>query len=130
MKEKEMQTAPCRYCGQIVQFEAEGALTGEMSGEMAALNCDCEDAVAHQIWMRQEKKALSNVRRLFGKEAGIAVSEDVITILNAAVLEICKNELEKISLNLQGGIKATISRNSKGEIKVERTETKKHQLLG
>ncbi len=38
--------------------------------------------------------------------------------------------LEKIALNLAGGIKAIISKSSKGEIKVERVETKKRQLTG
>lgn len=130
--EKNLQTAPCRYCGQIVQFAAEGALTEEMAVEMAALNCDCEDAKAHQILMQQEKKALKNVQALFGEKAGQGntVGENAIGILNAAVLGACDMELDKLTMNLPGGIKATISRNSEGRIKVERTETKKRQLLG
>lgn len=37
-------------------------------------------------------------------------------------------ELAKVTLNLRGGVKASISQNSKGEINVERTETKKQKL--
>ena len=36
--------------------------------------------------------------------------------------------LAKVTLNLRGGVKASISQNSKGEINVERTETKKQKL--
>jgi hypothetical protein len=125
--EENMKTAPCRYCGQVVSFTAGGALTEEIAGEMAALNCDCEEAVAYQRCMQQEKKAMANIQELFGE--GQEVSEEVIAILNAAVLRVCIGEVEKISMNLPGGIKAAISRNSKEEIKVERTETKKRQRL-
>lgn len=70
---------------------------------------------------------MANIQELFGE--GQEVSEEVIAILNAAVLRVCIGEVEKISMNLPGGIKAAISRNSKEEIKVERTETKKRQRL-
>ena len=53
---KQIQTATCRHCGQIVQFEAGKALTDEQAMEMAVLNCGCEDAVKYQKWMKQEKK--------------------------------------------------------------------------
>lgn len=39
-----------------------------------------------------------------------------------------RKENAKMTLNLTGGTKATISRNSKGEISVERMETKKQKL--
>lgn len=127
MSSENMQTAPCRCCGQVVSFTAEGALTEGIAGELATLNCDCEEAEAYQRCMQQEKKAMANVQELFGEGQG--VSEEVIAILNAAVLRICNGEMEKLNLNLPGGIKAAISRNSKEEIKVERTETKKRQRL-
>ena len=49
-------------------------------------------------------------------------------ILKAAVEEIYTGGLAKVTLNLRGGVKASISQNSKGEINVERTETKKQKL--
>lgn len=42
--------------------------------------------------------------------------------------EIYTGGLAKVTLNLRGGVKASISQNSKGEINVERTETKKQKL--
>ena len=62
-------TAPCRFCGQMVQIDSEEKLTQPQAEEQATM-----------------------------------------------------------SLNLRGGVKASISQNSKGEINVERTETKKQKL--
>ena len=42
--------------------------------------------------------------------------------------EIYTGGLAKVTLNLRGGVKASISQNAKGEINVERTETKKQKL--
>lgn len=55
-------------------------------------------------------------------------SEGIVNIIKAAVEEIYTGGLAKVTLNLRGGVKASISQNSKGEINVERTETKKQKL--
>jgi hypothetical protein len=54
--------------------------------------------------------------------------EGIVKLLNAAVEEIYTGGLAKVTLNLRGGVKASISQNAKGEINVERTETKKQKL--
>lgn len=54
--------------------------------------------------------------------------EGIVNILKAAVEEIYTGGLAKVTLNLRGGVKASISQNAKGEINVERTETKKQKL--
>ena len=82
-------TAPCRFCGQMVQIDSEEKLT-----------------------QAPEKRC----------------SEGIVNILKAAVEEIYTGGLAKVTLNLRGGVKASISQNSKGEINVERTETKKQKL--
>ena len=46
----------------------------------------------------------------------------------AAVEEIYTGGLAKVTLNLRGGVKASVSQNAKGEINVERIETKKQKL--
>lgn len=59
---------------------------------------------------------------------GKGSDEGIVKILKAAVEEIYTGGLAKVTLNLRGGVKASISQNSKGEINVERTETKKQKL--
>lgn len=81
-------TAPCRFCGQMVQIDSEEKLTQPQAEEQATMSCTCEQAVEYQ----KEKQR------------------------------------KEVTLNLRGGVKASISQNSKGEINVERTETKKQKL--
>ena len=75
----------------------------------------------------EKEKAMQNVAALFGEAAtpDKRCGEGIVKILKAAVEEIYTGGLAKVTLNLRGGVKASISQNSKGEINVERTETKK-----
>lgn len=87
-------------------------------------------AVEYQKEKQRKEKAMQNVAALFGEAAAPEkrCSEGIVNILKAAVEEIYTGGLAKVTLNLRGGVKASISQNSKGEINVERTETKKQKL--
>ena len=76
---------------------------------------------------REEGEALgeSRINQLNLKLSELNRSDE---ILKAAVEEIYTGGLAKVTLNLRGGVKASISQNAKGEINVERTETKKQKL--
>ncbi len=122
-------TAPCRFCGQMVQIEADGKLTKPQAEEKATMSCTCPEAVEYQKEKQRKEKALKNVSVLFGEDAAPEkrIGEGIVSILRAAVEEIYSGGLAKVTLNLRG-VKASISQNSKGEINVERTETKKQKL--
>ena len=79
---------------------------------------------------KDKEKAMMNVSALFGENAAPdkRCGEGIVNILKAAVEEIYTGGLAKVTLNLRGGVKASISQNAKGEINVERTETKKQKL--
>lgn len=123
MKERRYYTAPCRFCGQIVQFDSENALSEEQQIDEATLHCACDEAITQSRRKRKKDRTLKNVEELFGEE-----NKKTLTLLNYAAECICDDDIEKITLNLYNGIKATISQNSKGEIKVERTDTIKKSL--
>lgn len=125
-----MQTAPCRFCGQMVQFMGDDDLTEPQAQEIATMNCKCADAVEYQKEKNRKENALKNVQKLFGEEAPKEkqIRDDIVKLLLAAVEEVYSGGLAKITLNLRGGIKASISQTSKGEINVERMETKKQKL--
>lgn len=127
---KEVQTAPCRFCGQMVQIEAEGKLTEAQAEEQATMSCTCEQAVEYQKEKQRKEKAMQNAAALFGEAAAPEkrCGEGIVKILKEAVEEIYTGGLAKVTLNLRGGVKASISQNAKGEINVERTETKKQKL--
>lgn len=122
-------TSQCRFCGQVVQMDEEG-LTPPQAEEKATMMCKCTQAIEYQKEKQRKEKALKNVSVLFGEDAapGRRIREGSLEILHAAVEEIYMGGIEKITLGIRGGIKAVISQNSKGEINVERTETKKQKL--
>lgn len=50
-------TAPCRFCGQMVQIDSEEKLTQPQAEEQATMSCTCEQAVEYQKEkQRKEKK--------------------------------------------------------------------------
>lgn len=127
--EKVMVTSACKFCGQLVQMEFEREVTELQAEETATMKCDCYQAKEYQIEILRGRKAKRNIMRLFGSDAtGVKISENVVSILMAAADEICNESIQKIALDLSGGIKAIVSQGKKGEINVERIETKKQKL--
>jgi hypothetical protein len=115
----------------MVQSDSEEKLTQPQAEEQATMSCTCEQAVEYQKEKQRKEKAMQNVAALFGEAAAPEkrCSEGIVNILKAAAEEIYTGGLAKVTLNLRGGgVKASISQNAKGEINVERTETKKQKL--
>lgn len=126
-----VETAKCRFCGQMTQIEADEKLTAAQAEEQATMTCNCTEAVEYQKERQRKEKAMMNVSALSGENAAPdkRCGEGIVNILKAAVEEIYTGGLAKVTLNLRGGgVKASISQNAKGEINVERTETKKQKL--
>jgi hypothetical protein len=125
-----LNTGVCRFCGQTIAIETEESLTSPQLAEEATMRCTCEQAVEYQKEKQRKEKALKNVSVLFGQDAAPEkrVGEEIVSILSAAVEEVYTGGLAKVTLNLRGGVKASVSQNAKGEINVERTETKKQKL--
>lgn len=98
-------TAPCRFCGQMVQIESEEKLTEPQAEEKATMPCTCEQAVEYQKEKQRKEKAIQNVAALFGEMAAAEkrCGEGIVKLLNAAVEEIYTGGLAKVTLNLRGG---------------------------
>ena len=98
-------TAPCRFCGQMVQIESEEKLTEPQAEEKATMSCTCEQAVEYQKEKQRKEKAIQNVAALFGEMAAAEkrCGEGFVKLLNAAVEEIYTGGLAKVTLNLRGG---------------------------
>lgn len=62
-------TAPCRFCGQMVQIDSEEKLTQPQAEEQATMSCTCEQAVEYQKEKQRKEKAMQNVAALFGEAA-------------------------------------------------------------
>lgn len=98
-------TAPCRFCGQMVQIESEEKLTEPQAEEKATMSCTCEQAVEYQKEKQRKEKAIQNVAALFGEMAAAEkrCGEGIVKLLNAAVEEIYTGGLAKVTLNLRWG---------------------------
>ena len=64
-------TAPCRFCGQMVQIDSEEKLTQPQAEEQATMSCTCEQAVEYQKEKQRKEKAMQNVAALFGEAAAL-----------------------------------------------------------
>lgn len=102
-----VKTAPCRFCGQMMQISAEEQLTQPQAEEQATMSCNCDAAVEYQKEKQRKEKAMKNVSVLFGEDAAPEkrVGEGIVSILRAAVEEIYSGGLAKVTLNLRGGSK-------------------------
>ena len=106
-----VKTAKCRFCGQMTQIEADEKLTAAQAEEQATMTCNCTEAVEYQKEKQRKEKAMMNVSALFGENAAPdkRCGEGIVNILKAAVEEIYTGGLAKVTLNLRGGVKASIS---------------------
>ena len=55
-------TAPCRFCGQMVQIDSEEKLTQPQAEEQATMSCTCEQAVEYQK-EKQRKQYNETIQR-------------------------------------------------------------------
>lgn len=53
-------TAPCRFCGQMVQIDSEEKLTEPQAEEKATMSCTCEQAVEYQKEKQRKEKAMQS----------------------------------------------------------------------
>jgi len=124
-----IKTAQCRFCGQMVQIETDKELTQPQAEEQATMTCNCTEAVEYQKEKQRKEKAMMNVSALFGENAAPdkRCGEGIVNILKAAVEEIYTGGLAKVTLNLRGGVKASISQNAKGEISTSSVQRQRNR---
>lgn len=101
-------TAPCRFCGQMVQIDSEEKLTQPQAEEQATMSCTCEQAVEYQKEKQRKEKAMQNVAALFGEAAAPEVPKSIenqlykrLDALDAQIFE-CEMEYKEIVTALTG----------------------------
>ena len=132
----------CKFCGQCIDIDAVAdverleddcailpGVVADVAVEIATLNCTCNEGIPYRAQQKKKNKVMKNISALFGDDApeGKKIPDDIIDILERVGSLLCAARIEKAAINLRG-VKASLSVNSKGEIKVERTETSKQQL--
>lgn len=118
-----LQLGECIYCGQTYQLETNGAATEEQLNKWATQKCDCEQAMKAQESESIQNYAEDNVEGLFRREF-----PDTASLLKAAIIPIMANAMDSITIDTGKKVKGKVSKTAKGNIKVERIETKKTVL--
>jgi hypothetical protein len=106
----------------MVPIETIGLAREEELTEWATEKCDCTRAVDYVKRKHSVEKAKERIEQLFIQgRAG----EAVVNLLNMGLEAIVNDQIDEISIDLGNGCKSKVSQNSKGNIKVERTDTRK-----
>lgn len=112
----------CVYCGQIGFVDVEEDTPDEVVDREVTLNCQCPEAKVHSGRIKKQMKAKEKVDELFENHP-----EEVKEFLKAAVVLVGEYKTGKITVDTNK-IKATISLTTKGNIKVERSATRKEAV--
>lgn len=103
----------CEFCGQVL---------------LADVECQCKEAQQARRILDQIERAREAAVEIFGKDSikqGYnPVPEECMEIINSAIEQIANAKIHAVTFVLPSGTKAKFTR-SKGDIKIERSETKK-----
>ena len=117
----EVQTGSCRFCGQMAQIETLLPWPQEKLDEAATELCGCAAAQNYASRKKRMEKAKCTVERQFGKY----LPKTAVELLKTAVELIEEDQIDSLTLDVGNGLKGKISMTSKGNIKIEKTETRK-----
>ena len=103
----------CEFCGQVL---------------MAGIECECKEAKEARRIADQIERAKEAAKEIFGKDSVkqgyTPVPEECMEIIGSAIEHIANAKIHAVTFVLPSGTKAKFTR-SKGDIKIERSETKK-----
>ena len=75
--------------------------------------------------LHQQKKRMEKAKRTIERQFGKYLPETAVGLLKTAVELIGEDQIDSLTLDAGNGLKGKISMTSKGNIKVEKTETRK-----
>ena len=109
-----MENNVCKFCGQVL---------------MADVECECKEAKQDRRIQDLIQRSREAVVEIFGegskKQGYIPISQECIEFIYLAIEQIAYAKIYAMSVTLPSGAKAKLTR-SKGDIKIERSETKKY----
>ncbi len=128
MNQNESTTGQCRFCGQSIMIDGGAGMTDPQREEAATMLCDCDTAQEYQQAAVRAEEAKERIRELAGDAAEEPFQQPVAVqmILESAVEELCKEEINAITVATSQELKYKLSRTAKGNIKIVR-EIKKNK---
>ena len=127
-KELETVTGGCRFCGQVMQVEAPPGCGEDVIEELVAESCSCTEAQLYEASKRRQERAHEKIELLFGEQAESPVDGKAEELLHIAVDAALAWDIEKLTVEIGDGTKGKISRSAKGNIKIERSESRKKSV--
>jgi hypothetical protein len=120
----------CRYCGQMQEVGPHPSQ--EAADDTASEVCDCPRARMERRVSERIEDARDRVHRLFGEgaeELGFKpISPAALDLLEGTVEQIARNVVSSATLQIRGQCKVKLALTSKGNIKINRTETRSYNL--
>ena len=115
----------CEYCKQrrIVNDIHEDMDEAEID-ERATEECDCEGATMMRSMKRDADIAKLNIDNLFAEKSPVTAA-----VLKECIEPIQKGQIVNISIQVSDTVKASLKRNSKNVLIVNRTDTMKQELM-
>ena len=108
-----MENNICKFCGQMLMGDVE---------------CDCKEAQQERRVQDLIQRSQKAVVEIFGegskKQECVPIPQECIEFIYLAIEQIAYSKIYSLTLTLPNGTKAKLTR-SKGDIKIERSETKK-----
>lgn len=119
----------CRYCGQIKIMDPD-ITDKELADDMATMDCTCIAGDSYRRFQKRKERIRRKIALLFPElTEGIDEDKTVVEwIMRDAAEQIARGKLEKIVLVFPENVKAAITKDSKGDVTIERTFTKKQKL--
>ena len=103
----------CRCCGQTRTYSRDCGMSQDERDTDTTLRCNCSGGEA----IRQIERAKLSVNALFGRESG-----EVKDFLLRAACLVIRNEIEVVTINIDGIVKAKISKNAKEKTIIARSD--------
>lgn len=120
----------CRYCGQIRQVD--DVATCAEANEQATLHCDCREAMEYREEVRRQERrrraledADTNLLDLFGKAVKESEAMDLLREIPPLIYD---GMLLSVSVKINWTVSAKLSRNSKGNIVIERKDSEAQKV--
>ncbi len=115
----------CRFCGQYRKAEVikDWGLTD--LDEIGVESCSCSEAQEYTSRKYRRERAFKKAGKMFGENSSQSVKETVQHMIYEAIELADKEEIKKVTIEVEKGLKASVQLTSKGAIKVERSRTEK-----
>lgn len=115
----------CRFCGQYRKAKVLKDWGIQDLDEIGVELCNCAEAQGYTVRKYRKERALSKARKMFSDESEQPIKENVLSMIYASIELADKEEIKKVTIEIEKGLKANIQLTAKETIKVERSRTEK-----